>query len=787
MRQSFSGCSPVQENKEKSCASLDELTHLSDRLKVLDIYVPQVQLLPQNFVLKNLTRFRICICFDRWIVSQSFLFENILRFDRWNESRSYLFENILCFKGDYRTDALIESGINLLVNKCEKLELQGYQKNFNQLHEVGFSMLKIFRLFECRGVEYLMDSNSKWTDNQVPFPVLEKLYVDQTSLNEGIVYKESWENDDNIADDTIVFPALTTLTLNLLQRLISLYSSHEVQKSSSKSTPTFVPCKCIKWLPKLEKLEITSCPTIRVVFDFHGLVMPLPEKGKANSKLVVVHEKKEDQRHWCLKCIPARKDKTVQGNNATTSSHPDAQRKARSTGRDDGLVRESPYPYGDYNMNGTDKKPVFHNLNSLEVFACDSVFVIFDFGESQGLFPPILNNLSEMRLGYLPELMHIWNIKKGPQQLVFKSGFQNLRTLHIEGCAKLTNIFSASIAKLLVMLEQMEIECCGSLQVIVAKEEEENVQDVVMSFPYLRSISLKKQGNLSCFSDQPNCAFRFPSLEKILIKDCYKLEKFVTAAAATSAEDIPKLKQVEDRDLPPLQRNNWLRNLNTTIQYNFQLKQVRQKENPKKKEVLIEADRRSNTTADNPPLFDSVHTVCTKVECPSEYDVHWCVLELRVLLNVDQLRYLIFCEGSIKAPEEELEKLKDKRAEIQLAMEAATRKLQVIAPQVIRWVSDVHENANKLETLLKEDVKPDKMQFNGWFPNLKLRHSLGRKAKNTLVVLKLQQGKVDKISYPAPPTGMPLEPSMKAFDSRAEILKQVMEAPMDENVHLIAI
>ncbi|KAF3453094.1 hypothetical protein FNV43_RR03528 [Rhamnella rubrinervis] len=341
MRHSFSGWSPVQGNKEKSSACLDELIPLSDRLKVLDVYVPEVQLLPQNFVLKNLTRFRICICFDRWTVS-----------------RSYLFENILCFEGN--TDALIKSGINLLLNKCEKLELRG-------------------------------------------------LYV---------------------------------------------------QKSSSESTPTLVPFKFIKWLPSLEKFEITSCHTIKVVFDFHGLAIPLPEKEIENSKLVGVHEKEkeeEDQRPWCLKWIPTRVDKSVQGNNTTTtSSHSNAQGEVRSAATDDGLVREPQYP-GNYNING-----VFQNLNYLEVFWCESVV---------------------------------------PQQLVFKSGFQNLTTLHVEGCHKLTNIFSPSIAKLLEKLERIEIEFCEALQVIVAKEEEEeNVKDGSISFPCLRSISIKKLGDLSCFS-----------------------------------------------------------------------------------------------------------------------------------------------------------------------------------------------------------------------------------------------------------------------------------------------
>ncbi|KAF3455065.1 hypothetical protein FNV43_RR05513 [Rhamnella rubrinervis] len=497
MRHSFNGWSPVQVNKEKSCASLDELIPLSDRLKVLDVYVPQVQLLPRNFVLTNLTRFRICICFDRWIAS-----------------RSYLFENVLCFRDDQVPFPVLEElyvDQTSLNGLCHPDLLRKKQMQFQRevLADLKlFRNLKVLRLWDCFGLRCVFSTYLAGGS----FPQLQTLIVKQCQMTEGIVYKETWENDDNIVDDTIVFPALTTLTLNFLQRLVSLYSSHE--------------------------------------------------KEKANSKQVAVHEEEEDQQHWCLKCIPARKGKTVQGNNATTSSHSDAQREARSTGRDDGLVRESPYPYGDYNMNGTDKELVFHNLNFLEVFVCNSVVVIFDFGESQGLFPPVFNNLSEMRLGYLPKLTHIWDIKR------VRSSCQTSGDARTDG-DRILWIFASDCFK--------------------EEEEEENVQDVVISFPYLRTISLKKLENLSCFSDQPNCAFRFPSLEKILIKGCYKLEKFVPVAAATSAKDTPKLTQVEDRDLPPPQRNNWLGNLNTTIQHNFQLKQVRLKENPNK-EVLSESE-----------------------------------------------------------------------------------------------------------------------------------------------------------------------------------------------------
>ena len=147
-----------------------------------------------------------------------------------------------------------------------------------------------------------------------------------------------------------------------------------------------------------------------------------------------------------------------------------------------------------------DDRVVLHNLEAVEVSSCDSVGVIFDFGEGQGPFPPVLDNLKELDLLILPELMHIWNItKKGLHQLVVTSSFQNLRDIRVWGCGRLGCIFSPSIAKHLVMLETIDVESCGSMQAVidVAKEgeeeekEEENVITTI-SFPHLRSIRLRR-------------------------------------------------------------------------------------------------------------------------------------------------------------------------------------------------------------------------------------------------------------------------------------------------------
>ncbi|KAF3455067.1 hypothetical protein FNV43_RR05515 [Rhamnella rubrinervis] len=165
------------------------------------------------------------------------------------------------------------------------------------------------------------------------------------------------------------------------------------------------------------------------------------------------------------------------------------------------------------------------------------------------------------------------------------------------------------------------------------------------------------------------------------------------------------------------------------------------------------------------------------------------IAELLVEPAAKQLQYLIFYKSNIQKLEEETEKLKLNREGVQLAMDEATRKSEVIAPVVKRWIADVDKETNELKRFLEEDVKANKMCLNGWLPNLKLQHYLGRKAKkHTDVVLQLQEeGKFDRKSYPAPPIGMHFQPYMKTFASRTKILNQIMEALKDRNIHILAI
>ena len=66
----------------------------------------------------------------------------------------------------------------------------------------------------------------------------------------------------------------------------------------------------------------------------------------------------------------------------------------------------------------------------------------------------------------LPKLMHIWT--KGPERIM---GFRNLRLLDVRRCNSLTYLFSPSIAKLLVMLEEIKVGYCEKIEKSLQEQE----------------------------------------------------------------------------------------------------------------------------------------------------------------------------------------------------------------------------------------------------------------------------------------------------------------------------
>ncbi|XP_057991824.1 uncharacterized protein LOC110643234 isoform X4 [Hevea brasiliensis] len=164
-------------------------------------------------------------------------------------------------------------------------------------------------------------------------------------------------------------------------------------------------------------------------------------------------------------------------------------------------------------------------LNRLEVLIvekCSSLEEIFDLEGMNAVegHDELVLWLQELHLIDLPKLRRLWN--KDPRGIL---DFKNLRLLKVHNCSSLGNIFTLPMALELVKLECIEIKRCSSLEEIINKEgEEEGARDKTI-FPSLHSIILEYLPSLVSFysrSDVLNC----PSLEKIEIIDCPKMETF---------------------------------------------------------------------------------------------------------------------------------------------------------------------------------------------------------------------------------------------------------------------
>ncbi|KAK0602692.1 hypothetical protein LWI29_036007 [Acer saccharum] len=127
--------------------------------------------------------------------------------------------------------------------------------------------------------------------------------------------------------------------------------------------------------------------------------------------------------------------------------------------------------------------------------------------------PFLLSSLERLNLYALENLRYIW---KGPTQQV---SLQSLTVVNVESCNKLGYLFTLSLARSLLQLEQLTVQCCRSLEHIVEiKEAEENVgggggNDVI--FPKLRILKLDGLKNFISFFDSENYSSTWPALQEL--------------------------------------------------------------------------------------------------------------------------------------------------------------------------------------------------------------------------------------------------------------------------------
>ncbi|KAL6997583.1 hypothetical protein U1Q18_007710 [Sarracenia purpurea var. burkii] len=163
------------------------------------------------------------------------------------------------------------------------------------------------------------------------------------------------------------------------------------------------------------------------------------------------------------------------------------------------------------------------NLERIYVASCQSVEVAFDLGGldvGEGHQAITFSCLKKLELASLPKLADVW-VNNSP----CSQGFQNLRSLIVEKCDSLRNLFSLSIAKLLVKLQELEITKCEVMETIIAQEQEvdEEVTTNTIIFSQLTTLSLVDLPNLTSFCKQKNYTFEGSFLKIVDVFNCPKM------------------------------------------------------------------------------------------------------------------------------------------------------------------------------------------------------------------------------------------------------------------------
>ncbi|XVF42806.1 hypothetical protein PTKIN_Ptkin01aG0394600 [Pterospermum kingtungense] len=130
-------------------------------------------------------------------------------------------------------------------------------------------------------------------------------------------------------------------------------------------------------------------------------------------------------------------------------------------------------------------------------------------------------NLKKLKVEYCDGLLkHVWS--KDPQG---KYSFQNLREVTVRECWSLKSLFPFSIAKGLMYLESLEVNCCGVEEIVSEKIFEGLQEDICFEFRQLSFLVLWELPEFKCFYPGVHITL-WPVLKKLRTYKCEKIKIF---------------------------------------------------------------------------------------------------------------------------------------------------------------------------------------------------------------------------------------------------------------------
>ncbi|KAL6997744.1 hypothetical protein U1Q18_007869 [Sarracenia purpurea var. burkii] len=188
---------------------------------------------------------------------------------------------------------------------------------------------------------------------------------------------------------------------------------------------------------------------------------------------------------------------------------------------------------------------LFHNkvnlisIEDLKLFAMDNLIEIWP-GELQvGEGHPAIafSCLKKLKLEILPKLTHVWANNSACSQ-----GFHNLISVSVQMCDSLRNLFSYSMAKHLVKLQELEITECEVIEAIIAHEQEvdEEIRTNKIVLHKLNKLQLQGLPSFAGFYDAP-IAIVLPELKELHIEKIPKLQNLCGASKSNCYNAIQSL------------------------------------------------------------------------------------------------------------------------------------------------------------------------------------------------------------------------------------------------------
>ena len=123
--------------------------------------------------------------------------------------------------------------------------------------------------------------------------------------------------------------------------------------------------------------------------------------------------------------------------------------------------------------------------------------------------------------------------------------FKNLQGLTISKCNNVKYMFSFATVESLIQLKELRVSGCEAMEQIVTKAVGEDGRLMnIISFPKLESLELDHLPKLKRFCEG-DC-IEFPSLSRLIIRDCYELRTFIPNSHKSIVTLLPA---VEGREL----------------------------------------------------------------------------------------------------------------------------------------------------------------------------------------------------------------------------------------------